>query len=225
MNKMNKFFLAIVFNLFHTFLLTSSSKFERNITKRVNSDLVSAIHIILDKKFFPSIPMINLVTPILNKKNLYFQDLQTSLLKTDKSFFNGTYIFRIDDFTQITRITHRLKVNNLIFLDSFESFLTLDKNLTPNKFNFRGFYLLLINEELIKKVQIIADALFEKFIFNSYAIFEAKGSVKILEFQLLRSNQCKVMNATQIDSFKDGKFVNGTKFFSLGNNQIFNCKY
>lgn len=198
------------------FLLIFASKFDRNITKSVNRDLVNAIQIILNTKFFPSIPMINVVMPVKNQKKLYFQDLQTEFLKYDDKFFNGTYLFRLDDFTQITKITHRLKVNNLILLDNYESFLVLEKNLTPNKFNFRGFYFIVFIEGLIDEIQIIANILFERMIYNAYVIYEDGGVVKISEFQLLRKSQCKVMNLIHIDTFTDGKFINSTDFFSLG---------
>lgn len=198
------------------FIQVYTSKFDRNITKTVNKDLVHAIQIIMDTKFFPSIPMLNIVTPVKNLKKLYFQDLQTAFLQHDEKFFNGTYIFRIDDFTQITKISHRLKVNNLILLDNYDSFLVLENNLIPYKFNFRGFYIFVFVDGLIDEIQKIADILFEKLIFNAYAIYESEGVVKVMEFQLMRKSQCKFMNATHIDTFKDGFFFNATNFFSLG---------
>jgi hypothetical protein len=207
-----KIFLILTFNYFVIF----ASKFDRNVTKSVNKDLVNAIQIVLDTKFFPSIPMINVVFPVKNHKKLYFQDLQTAFLQRDEKFFNGTYLFRLDDFTQITKITHRWKVNNLILLDNYESFLVLEQNLTPTKFNFRGFYFFVFVEGLIDEIQIIADALFKRMLYNAYLIYESEGVVKISEFQLLRGNQCKAINATHIDTFSDGKFMNRTNFFSLG---------
>lgn len=207
-----KIFLILLCN----FVQIYTTKFDRNITKNVNKDLVNAIQIIMDTKFFPSIPMLNIVTPVKNLKKLYFQDLKTAFLQYDEKYFNGTYVFRVDDFTQITKITHRLKVNNLILLDNYDSFLVLESNLTPNKFNFRGFYFFVFIEGLIDEIQKIADVLYEKMIFNAYAIYEFEGVVKVMEFKLMREDQCKIMNATHIDTFSNATFFNGTNFFSLG---------
>jgi hypothetical protein len=208
--------MKIVFFLFVNFSLIKASKFDRNVTRPVNSDLVDAIHSVLDEIFFPLFSTVNIVTCVSNPKNSYFQDLHTEILQ-HSDIYDQTYIFRLDNKTNVLGIPNRLKHYNLLLLDNFNSFRILNKNLLGDKFNFRGFYLFVLTRGIFDEIQKMAEILNQKMILNSYAIFEDNGDVKILEFKIIREDECKVMKVIHVDNFKSGKLVNGTILFSKSN--------
>lgn len=208
--------MKINFYILTRILFVSATKFNSYKIKNVNNELVAAVHSVLDNVFFPLFRTMNIVTCVSNSKNPNFQDLYSKILQHD-NIYNGTYIFRLDNYTNILGIRFRLKIYNIFLLDSFQSFLILNKSVTPNVFNFRGYYLFILTNGNFKDTQKMANILYDKMIFNSYVIYDSEGSVKILEFQLGRKNQCKNMRVIQVDEFKDGKLINKTDLFSIGN--------
>lgn len=207
--------MRAIFCMLANILLISASKFHRNVTRPVNSDLVGAVHSVLDETFYHLFSTVNVVTCVSNPKDRYFQDLHSEILQ-HRDIFNETYIFRLDNKTHILGIRFRLKNQNVFLLDTFESFLKLNANLVSTLFNFRGNFLFVFTNGLIKEIQQMAQILYDKMILSTFAIYEEEGEVKILEFKRVRKDQCNVMITAQVDTFRDGNFINGTNMFSRG---------
>lgn len=153
----------------------------------VNKNLLNTTNSIIEKILLKRFNTYNLISAVKNPKDPYFCDFKESLLHLN----SGYSIYRLDNYTKIQKIAHRLKKYNVVLLDSFETFEVLLKNITLDLFDFRGHFLFVLIHGLIDELHKIFQAMYEKKIFNSNAIYVGdNGEIRIKSFLPFRNKKC-----------------------------------
>lgn len=166
-------------------------------TKPVSDNLIDAINGIIENVYLKQFTTVNIITAVENPRDFFFLNFIDALMKKNKGFC----IYRLDNYTNIQSIIYRLKIYNIILIDSYESFQILVKNITPENFNFRGFYLLVFVNGFISQIDNIFGAMWKKSIMNVNAIYEGKHSVNLDTFLPFTQTTCGGSNQIGWDTF------------------------
>lgn len=155
--------------------------------KPINKNLVNTTSSIIENVFLKQFATYNLISAVKNPKDSYFVDFKESLLQLN----NGYSIYRLDNHTKIQKIAFRLKIYNVVLLDSYETFEILVRNITLDLFDFRGHFLFVLIHGAIVELHKIFQAMYLKKIYNTNAIYAGKGGeIRIKSFLPFQADKC-----------------------------------
>lgn len=176
--------------------------FLRNSIQTVNDQLVEAVNYIIENVYMPRFSTINVITAVENDRDAYFQDFKDSLMHKNKGFC----IYRLDNNTHIQTIRFRLKIYNIILLDSIDSFDIFYDRIQSNNFNFRGYFLFVLINGIFPKVEKIFSKMWYKFILNVNVIYDRNGTVTLGTFRPHDFKTCSGTYLIRIATFNNGSF-------------------
>lgn len=177
----------IIFISFSQISIAFHENFMEADKKFVKENLTSAVHSIIENVFLKLFTTVNVITAIEKPRDSYFLDFIESLLRKSK----GYEIYRLDNHTHIRTIKFRLKIYNTILLDSFKTFLLLERNIVTTAFNFRGYFLFVLVNGKIPEIGEIFARMFAKKIVNVNVIYEENDEVEIMTFTPFKANNCR----------------------------------
>lgn len=177
--------------------------FTKNTTKSVNPHLINITNSIIENIYMTRYSTVNIISAVANSKDSYFQDFRNALLHANKGFC----IYRLDNYTKILTIKNRLKHYNIFLIDSNDTFSTLYSNITPARFNFRGYFLFVLINGDFDALPDLFHAMWSKRIINTNAIFVNKwGAVEIKTFLPFKKGNCGDMTPETWEEIHEGKF-------------------
>lgn len=219
------------FNVLIFFSVQGISAFRRDIffkqpTKSVNLDLVKAVNFIIENVYLKLFSTVNIVSAVQNPTEPYYLDFKDALFNENKGFC----IYRLDNFTKIQGIRNRLKIYNVFLLDSYESFRVLIKNITPEKFKYRGRYLFVFIYGRLEEHSIIFPAMWKKGIINVNTLYEERNingddEVHLDTFMPFQENKCGDTSRVFLDTLENGTFTIGSdELFPNKLDNLFGCE-
>lgn len=182
----------------------------RSSSESLNPELVDATSFIIKNVFWKSFATVNVITSVEEPRHIRVQQFKDSLLHENPE---GIGIFRLDNYTHIQNIKFRLKFYNIILLDSFESFEILYDRIVPEKFNFRGFYLIVLLYGLFPEINFIFQAMWKKSIINVDIMYDDGGVVKLVNFSIFSENLCGQPIVGKPNLFRNGTFMSLDEIF------------
>lgn len=147
-----------------------------------------------------------IVSAVESPSDPYFQNFKTELIRDFKPISGAICIYRLDNHTHIQNIKTRLKIYNVILLDSYKTFELLFVNITPEKFNFQGYYLFVLINGWMTEIDKIFQAMWSKSIINVNVIFEEKTNIKLNTFLPFKRMACGDTNSVNHGYFSRGNF-------------------
>jgi ABC-type amino acid transport substrate-binding protein len=111
------------------------------------------------------------------------------LIKNNDSNNSEISVFRLDSFDNIQTIKNRKKNNNVIYIDTIESFRVLNNNLIPKIFSYRGFYLFVLVGKRFALEEIF-ESFWSKNIFNVNVLVEHEGVIDVISFLPFGGSKC-----------------------------------
>lgn len=132
------------------------------------------------------------------------RDVITEILRTSRESIR----VRLDTLTNIQAIkSKKPKKYCVILLDNIESFRTLNLHITPDIFQFQGFFLFVLITGKIKEIEEIFATLWNKNIYNVDVVFEADDLVEVLTFMPFGGGICGDTKPKLINTFVNGSFT------------------
>lgn len=168
----------------------------------VNDELVEAVNYIIEEVYLPRFTTVNILSAVENPNDAYYRAFKHSLLLKNKGFC----IYRLDNHTHIQMIRFRLKIYNVILLDSIRSFDVLYSNIQPDKFNFRGCFLFVLVNGIFPEVERIFSGMWSKFIMNVNVLYDDNGTTTLATFKPYDFDTCSSTSLVTIATFNNGSF-------------------
>ncbi|CAO1407683.1 unnamed protein product [Diamesa serratosioi] len=84
---------------------------------------------------------------------------------------------RVEDVKNLQNMSNRRRTFSVIFITGFQSFLEILQKMTKERFNFEGYYLIVLTKGNIPELQNIFQQLWMKFIFNVNILLADKNEV------------------------------------------------
>lgn len=139
--KISVIFSLIIIEFIASFVATSTIHILENVIKYYrNREFIDAINVIEQKLLLKKFTTLNVISAVENQNDFVFNDLKTSLAARESI----VSVRRYTNHTQISSVEDRLRNVAVVLLDNLQSFKILFKNITPDRFNFRGFYLIVL---------------------------------------------------------------------------------
>ena len=151
-----------------------------NVLNKSNDfDMSDAISRIINSEFVQSSPTISVIYVNGIYEGLDTKDLITKsipLMKLSRAV-------RVEDVENLQNMSNRRRTFSVIFIASFQSFLEILQKMTKERFNFEGYYLIVLTKGNIPEIQNIFQQLWLKFIFNVNILLEDESElVSLLTF-------------------------------------------
>lgn len=113
---------------------------------------------------------------------------------------------QIETFNEMKKLPERRR-NSIIFLENFNSFLSLTAVLTDETFSFDGFFLIVCKEASASNANEMFRILWEKYIYNVDLLVYNETSVTLLTFMPFTNESCfdtkaKLINVFDVDKLK-----------------------
>lgn len=169
----------------------------------INVELVNAVSFIIHNVFFKRFSTINVITAVENPSDARITDFKDLLLNENQ----GLTIYRLDNNSHIQNIRNRPKFYNIILVDKFENFEILYDKIQPDKFNFRGFYLIVLTEKVLPEISFIFQAMLKKSIINVNLIYDEGNIIKMVTFNIFSATSCSQLTIEKPIIFHNGTFA------------------
>lgn len=205
---MNKIILAIIFNLFCTFVLSKSSDpFEINHEK----SLVNATNIIIRDMFYqPKLQRKLYIISPETSNDFKVSDLKQEIIKSFKP--DTDFTLNVVTESNITIREHEKTSFCLILTKDFEDFLRIYNKINPDTFKFNGFYVVIIVGGIIPEIQQIFGLMWKKQIYNVNIILENQyGDIEVKTYMPFNRNNCEDTSPTLINTYRNGRFIRDIK--------------
>ncbi|CRL04599.1 CLUMA_CG017667, isoform A [Clunio marinus] len=187
----------------------------------MSSDLVDAASEIISNHFKSNAVTINFISALTNET------------KCERSFLINNLIAQCDVVfvEDIDVITKRHRLYNVIFIDTFQSFLRLFRRLTSKYFVIDGYFLMIFINGPIDELGEITKSLWNNFIFNVAFLAQTEYELNISTFIPFSKPKCDNENCIQncgdtkpvvIDVFNK-TFTKNKDFFPNKMENFFNC--
>ncbi|CAO1398973.1 unnamed protein product [Diamesa hyperborea] len=147
---------------------------------------------------------------------------------TSKSFvdglFNSSKTFHYEDQRQLIINQNTTRSLSLIDVENVDSFHSLLQYITPKRFHFHGYFLIVLHNGNDVDIQTIFELLWKKFIYNVNVVMKMKNGIHLLTF--IPFNQVSCGNTTPIIINQFNKSTgnwNGEEFFPKKHKNFFHC--
>lgn len=190
-----------------------------NLNKYTN--LVNAVNEVIINCYSNQAFETNLISTE-NQNMFATRDFQDELLM--RSFAGFKVAIRQEIETRIKALPGRRRYFSILGVETFDEFLQMYKNLSPEHFWLNGFYLIVLVNGEISEIEDIFRLLWKLQIFNANIIYESGEAVLMKTFLPMKAGNCNDTRPILINSFRNGKFINGTrKLFPKKLNNLYNC--
>lgn len=170
-----------------------------------NSEFKNALTIFLNKIIEKKFRVLDIIEVSETAKNRKLFDLQTEVLKNVPKTINR----RLTHFRRMKTTPLMMRRAIIIYLESLKLLHEFEKIIEGGKFDFSGFYLVVLYNDCIENVQTIFDELWKKYIYNIYVICESQSGINLLTFAPFEnSSNCNDTTAKVVNKFINGKFIN-----------------
>lgn len=116
---------------------------------------------------------------------------------------------------------------NIFFVDSHRSFYKIYERMTSDKFDYQGYFLIVLTElpkNYLQHVKLIFENLWEILIVNVNIIFEStSGEAQLFTYFPFTKNYCAEVHPVLWKSFKNGTFNSRNFFYPQKSGDLFNC--
>lgn len=184
----------------------------------ISKTLTNAVRVVIEEVYARQVSTVNLFTS--DERGESLQDFKTDLLSSAIS----RVAFRHESSAKFLSSVRRRRGNVFLIAD-FEGFENISKKLRREHFCFNGFYLIVLISGPISRIQDIFQHLWSLQIHNVNIMFEDKNQdILVLTFIPFKPRECNDLSPVVVNTFKDGKFINGTEnFFPDKFRNLHNC--
>ena len=192
----------------------------------VNADLVKATYFIIDKALLKAdFNTIDIITVFKNPFDATIMSFKDALLTKN----NENWVYQLDGLKEIQNIRSRLNFYNIFLLDSNDSFRELYEKMTPERFNYRGKYLLVFIKNTLEEHDEIFSLMWAKGIINVDILYgksdENKTKVQLETFLPHQENACGNTSRVVLDTLKGGDFnIGTTEIFPNKVQNLYGCE-
>ncbi|KAG5681328.1 hypothetical protein PVAND_010775 [Polypedilum vanderplanki] len=183
----------------------------------INIDLVNAVKYILNEVFFKHHRNVNLISAMKDQNNNSLKDLRNAILY-EPLFDKTIYMVQLENHTVITRAYKNVKINFVIIIDSYDTFIKLNELITIDRFNFRGHYLFVFTKGHVgaENTQKMFSIMWKKGLYNVNFMYQDKNTIRMTNFRPFQRDTCHDMDEMLVDTFQDGSFkkANPKEMFS-----------
>lgn len=119
---------------------------------------------------------------------------------------------QIESFNKLKRLAEKRR-NAIIFLDTFDSFLSLSAAMSDELFSFDGFFLIVCEKNVENHADAMFRILWEKFLYNVALLVYDESSVTLLTFTPFTDESCFDVSARAVNAFDIEKLQWTSKLF------------
>lgn len=119
--------------------------------------------------------------------------------KLDNIKFEGFYTVEIIEASKIDSFSLKKSRANIFQLNTFRDFDTIFKNLSSEKFNFGGYFLLVVRKCSSFDADKVFKAVWRRYIYNLNILCEANDTVSIKTFLPFQSSSCGNTTSITLD--------------------------
>lgn len=178
---------AVLLFLSNVLIVTSATQSE-NVTFATTS--------IIKKVFATKSSILYLTVSTFEQKESIFNNVVEQIRQESK------LTLQLEDAQHMDILKDTTRSNVVMFVESFKSFQTIFKKMTRKKFNYEGFYLIVLTQGIIPEIQQIFQALWKIFIYNVDVLVDDGIAVLLLTFIPFKSNGiCGDTEAVEINRF------------------------
>lgn len=188
--KLSKTLIFIAF----TFTAVNAS-FLSEIRLKMNKKLSTEIMKIIEDVYAPYNARVNFMSGE-NADGLPSELESTVLEESFKSMDVTILLEKPDNISSLGR-----RFCNIFFVESFQTFVEIFLKLSPDQFEYQGFYTIILTNGHIRETDKIFDLLWKKQIFNVVIFYVADKSVKALTFSPFNSKSCFQVKPHEVASF------------------------
>lgn len=200
--RKSKLILLILVQCFNQSFCSLNDFILGNEAESNKSDLVDAVNYVIENEFMERYSTVNVITAVEDPGDFHFIDFREEILLKNKGFC----IFTLDTSRSIRNIQFMKKIYNIVLLDTFKSFQIFNDSISPDKFNFNGFFLLAFIDGRISETDEVFKTMWKKSIINVNAIFDYQSVVNMETFNPLKAGECWDTSATHLGEFRNGSF-------------------
>lgn len=134
---------------------------------------------------------------------------------------------RHDYYADLSILSRSKRVFNIVIIDKFSTFKILDRELTKDNFNFRGFFLFVMLKGKFKEYEQVTKMLYDKKIVRAAFLYENKeqGSLQFDRISVFQNGQCWSSKPMKVVEFKNGKFLSANfEILKRHFNNLYGCK-
>lgn len=199
-------------------LVASSESGRIKVVENMTSSLHEAVNLVFEEMFSREVITVNV---IIAEGSRPAQDFLDGLLSTQS--VPSDVVFRLD--TSYDVIAWRKKIFNLFPVQNMKQFYMIFGNVTPEKFRFNGFFVVVLIDGQTSDMEEIFEQFWQKMIYNVVIIFECDcGQVFIYTFLPFSSDRCNDVRPVEINSFKNSRFRYGLEtLFDSNIENMFDC--
>ena len=193
-------FLLLAVTLFD---FSYSAKFNlfNQFNKSNNFDMSDAISGVINSDLLKRSSTVSLMWVRANYEGFDTKDLITKsipLLKLSRAV-------RVEDVKNLQNMSNRRRIFSVIFIARFQSFLQIVEKMTKERFNFEGYYLIVLTKGYIPEIQNIFQQLWMKFIFNVNILLDEKSEfISLLTFMPFNGYNCGDTTPIKTNQFDKG---------------------
>lgn len=124
------------------------------------------------------------------------------LIHETVSVLSQNCLIQVEDVDKIMKLKATKRRSAIIFIDTFESFLTFHQKLSDVNFGFSGFYLIVTQNQLFPEIKKMFKMVWTSMIFNfDVLVHEISGNVSLHTFIPFSNGSCDNMNPIKINEF------------------------
>lgn len=214
---MRKLFLIVLF-------VSQTASLENFEMPKYGSALVEAVTDIIFNYYKVKSTTINMFLASQNKsENQGLEDVIDEVLFQLKDHI----VVEITEYSSIKFASRKIS-HNILFCDTFESFLNIFYKMNPEHFNYQGFYIIIISRyrnDLYEIMTKIFETLWEQFIINVNILWTPfEGEALMFTYYPYTEFYCGKAIPIQLNQFRFGKWLTDTEFFPRKMRNLFGCQ-
>lgn len=193
------------------------------LTSRIPSNdavekLSSAAGVVVERVFMDRTKTVNLISAVESSNGELVQDFKSALLSAG----GGFNIYRQENHSIIS--TSREREANSIILDTLRSFEMLTNKITPENFNYRGFFLFVLLNGRFEGYEEMFKSMWQKKIVHVNFLYVEDKIVKVETFMPFGVSSCNTTSPVLINNFINETFTHGIEnFFPKKLKNLFDC--
>lgn len=175
------------------------------LTVKKNNVMCFAVKNFIQFSEASSFPILDIVTHSEESETL---DCVKSILQ------RSNFTFTFSSFPLKTKESDekRKRNNILMIIDSFESLDCVLKNMTADKYDFHGYYLIILTTNSTTHLNEMFESLWCSFIYNVNILIQINNSVKMFTFFPFNDEKCHDTKSVEVNEYSTGKWEKSSFF-------------
>lgn len=143
--------------------------------------------------------------------------------------FGNDITFQLEDFNDVTPAA-TIRSNNILIMDYVLQAKYFHKLLSPAVFNFQGYFLIILTQEVATNsaIKTMMEMLWKKFILNVNVLvrmdYNNTEAWILLTYFPFNKDSCGQINPVILNTFQSGKFqIQNTTFYPRKDTHLHNC--